>query len=54
MKAQDMVQLTEPAVGLNFGRRTPTVSVVIPAMNEAENLPYVLPKIPDGSTRCSS
>jgi glycosyltransferase involved in cell wall biosynthesis len=24
----------------------PTVSVVIPALNEAENLPYVLPKIP--------
>ena len=24
----------------------PTVSVVIPAMNEAENLPYVLPRIP--------
>ena len=25
---------------------TPTVSVVIPAINEAENLPYVLPQIP--------
>ncbi len=25
---------------------TPRVSVVIPAMNEAENLPYVLPRIP--------
>ena len=24
----------------------PTVSVVIPALNEAENLPYVLPYIP--------
>jgi hypothetical protein len=26
--------------------RTPKVSVVIPALNEAENLPYVLPRIP--------
>lgn len=26
--------------------RTPTISVVIPAMNEAENLPHVLPHIP--------
>ena len=25
----------------------PTVSVLIPAMNEAENLPHVLPRIPD-------
>jgi glycosyltransferase involved in cell wall biosynthesis len=25
----------------------PTVSVVVPALNEAENLPYVLPRIPD-------
>jgi cellulose synthase/poly-beta-1,6-N-acetylglucosamine synthase-like glycosyltransferase len=27
-------------------RRHPSVSVVIPALNEAENLPHVLPKIP--------
>lgn len=27
-------------------RRHPTVSVVIPALNEAENLPHVLPQIP--------
>ncbi len=27
--------------------RPPTISVVIPALNEADNLPYVLPKIPD-------
>jgi glycosyltransferase involved in cell wall biosynthesis len=26
---------------------TPTISVVVPALNEAENLPYVLPLIPD-------
>lgn len=39
-----------PVKGARFGRmldgRTPTVSVVIPAMNEAENLPHVLPYIP--------
>ncbi len=29
-----------------LGCRTPTVSVVIPALNEAANLPHVLPKIP--------
>ncbi len=28
-------------------RGLPRVSVVIPALNEAENLPYVLPRIPD-------
>lgn len=28
------------------GLRRPTVSIVIPALNEAENLPYVLPRIP--------
>jgi glycosyltransferase involved in cell wall biosynthesis len=26
---------------------TPTISVIVPAMNEAENLPHVLPFIPD-------
>jgi DNA-binding response OmpR family regulator len=30
-----------------FSRETPTVSVVIPALNEAENLPFVLPRIPE-------
>ena len=30
-----------------FPGRKPTVSVVVPALNEAENLPYVLPQIPD-------
>lgn len=29
-----------------FTKRAPTVSVVIPALNEAENLPHVLPRIP--------
>jgi glycosyltransferase involved in cell wall biosynthesis len=29
------------------GQQRPTVSVVIPTLNEAKNLPYVLPKIPD-------
>ena len=27
--------------------RKPTVTVVVPALNEAENLPYVMPQIPD-------
>lgn len=31
--------------GRLFGR--PTVSVIIPALNEAESLPHVLPRIPD-------
>ena len=30
-----------------FSGSVPTVSVVIPTLNEAENLPYVLPRIPD-------
>jgi len=33
--------------GPSFGRRMPTVTVVIPALNEAQNLPHVLPRIPD-------
>lgn len=32
---------------LPFGATMPTVSVVVPALNEALNLPYVLPLIPD-------
>ncbi|NJM40966.1 MAG: glycosyltransferase family 2 protein, partial [Anaerolineae bacterium] len=31
---------------LNHGAQLPTVSVIIPALNEAENLPHVLPRIP--------
>lgn len=30
-----------------FSGNTPTVSVIIPTFNEAANLPYVLPRIPD-------
>lgn len=30
-----------------FSGDTPTVTVVIPTLNEAENLPYVLPRIPE-------
>jgi CheY-like chemotaxis protein len=29
-----------------FAEESPTVSVVVPTLNEAENLPYVLPRIP--------
>ena len=38
------------AIVLNHARRpvNPRVSVVIPALNEAENLPFVLPRIPPG------
>src|SRR5450432_3325787 len=38
---QDIVRLVDPK-----GPRTPSVSVVIPAMNEAENLFFVLPLLP--------
>ena len=41
--AETQSVLVSPA--LNF-RQMPTISVVIPARNEAENLPYVLPRIP--------
>ena len=36
----------EHVVGSVLSQSRQTVSVVIPAMNEAENLPYVLPRIP--------
>jgi len=36
----------EQVVGSVLSQSRNTVSVVIPAMNEAENLPYVLPRIP--------
>src|SRR5262245_2579412 len=36
----------EQTVGAVLYQSRQTVSVVIPAMNEAENLPYVLPRIP--------
>src|SRR6058998_2153306 len=36
----------EQVVGPVLSQSRNTVSVVIPAMNEAENLPYVLPRIP--------
>ena len=47
MKAQETLHSSDPTIGLHFEQRVPTVSVVIPALNEAQNLPYVLPKIPD-------
>jgi glycosyltransferase involved in cell wall biosynthesis len=38
---------TYPLAGLlPFGGTVPKVSVVIPALDEAENLPYVLPRVP--------
>ena len=35
------------SVGLVFGHTNPRVSVVIPTLNEAKNLPFVLPRIPE-------
>jgi glycosyltransferase involved in cell wall biosynthesis len=35
-----------PKVGMESARRRPTVSVVVPAMNEEKNLRHVLPLIP--------
>ena len=35
-----------PAGTAGIGNTTPTVSVVIPARNEARNLPYVLRELP--------
>jgi len=41
------VQASPPHVHTRAGEETlPSVSVVIPALNEAENLPHVLPRIP--------
>ena len=37
---------TIPTKSFSLTTTRPTVSVVIPALNEADNLPYVLPKIP--------
>ncbi len=46
--------LSTPTISPDMGQETPcrpdnrpTVSVVIPALNEAESLPHVLPRIPD-------
>jgi glycosyltransferase involved in cell wall biosynthesis len=33
-------------VPFNSGERLPTISVIIPTLNEAKNLPHVLPKVP--------
>ena len=37
---------TNPAVVTETNSRTPRVSVVVPTLNEAKNLPHVLPRIP--------
>lgn len=41
-----LVSVDGAPVEIEFATRTPSVSVVIPARNEAENLPSVLPRIP--------
>lgn len=38
--------LPRPRTHADSGRERPTVSVVVPAKNEAANLPWVLPRIP--------
>jgi glycosyltransferase involved in cell wall biosynthesis len=48
MDLDSLVCSEEVNVPVYFGfNNRPTVSVVIPCLNEAKNLPYVLPKIPD-------
>ncbi len=45
----DLITGYQPAIGTMISvsfYRAPKVSVVIPALNEAENLPFVLPRIP--------
>jgi glycosyltransferase involved in cell wall biosynthesis len=42
----ETTEYTRPVRSGIFSDQTPTVSVVIPAMNEAKNLPHVLPLIP--------
>ena len=45
----DLITGFQPAIGTMISvsfYRAPKVSVVIPALNEAENLPFVLPRIP--------
>ncbi len=41
-----LVSVGGPSSELALGSQTPSVSVVIPALNEAANLPSVLPRIP--------
>ena len=47
LKGQNTQSLMHSAATLFPGAETPTVSVVIPALNEEKNLPYVLPRIPE-------
>ncbi len=47
MDMDSLIHVEEVSVPLFFGfNNHPTVSVVIPCLNEAKNLPYVLPKVP--------
>ena len=41
------VETSTPAANAGRSRPVPTISVVVPALNEAKNLPHVLPLIPD-------
>jgi glycosyltransferase involved in cell wall biosynthesis len=46
VKGRNTQGTTKPAEFFSLAHNNPTVSVVIPALNEADNLPYVLPRIP--------
>jgi glycosyltransferase involved in cell wall biosynthesis len=43
---EDLGLIDQAAVGHRFRRATPRVSVVVPTLNEAENLPYVFSRLP--------
>lgn len=42
----ELLNIADRQHGKRMGLNTPTVSLVISALNEAENLPYILPRIP--------
>ena len=43
--------VAQPAVPVEMPGDWPRVSVVIPTLNEAQNLPHVFARMPGGSTR---
>ncbi|MEO8274376.1 MAG: glycosyltransferase, partial [Chloroflexota bacterium] len=44
--AEENVRAATEGVAPSTGVRRPSVSVIIPTLNEAQNLPHVLPAIP--------
>jgi len=47
-RAFDAVTHQYNLTGRSNGRRQPTLSVIIPTLNEAENLPHVFARLPEG------